>query len=244
MAAHQVQTFFEPRVAPGLACMCPLVELAEEKRIGQRPAADRDRRAAGLLEHGRRIVNRPDVAVGHDGNSFHGLDHGPDAVPVHMPENPCGGVLPCTITAAAPTCSNSRAKTGAVSDSSSHPSRILTVTGIEMARTTAATSSTARSTWQSKAEPPPPRTTFLTRAAHVDIHDGCPVRLDPASGLLNLGDDVPVKLDRQRAVLDAGFGQLHALRRCSISDRALTRSVVASPRPPQLRTASRKARLV
>src|SRR5208337_1674253 len=83
MAAHQVQPLFEPRVGPGLACSCPPVELSEEERIGQRSAADRDRRAACLLEHRGRVGNGTDVAVGHDGNSFHGPDHGTYAMPVH-----------------------------------------------------------------------------------------------------------------------------------------------------------------
>src|SRR5271157_5452557 len=83
MAAHKVQPLFEPRVGPGLACSCPPVELSEEERIGQRSAADRDRRAACLLEHRGRVGNGPYVAVGHDWNSFHGLDHGTYAMPVH-----------------------------------------------------------------------------------------------------------------------------------------------------------------
>src|SRR5271166_6921483 len=49
MAAHQVQTLFEPRVWPGLACVRPMVELAEEERIGKRSAANRNGRAACLL---------------------------------------------------------------------------------------------------------------------------------------------------------------------------------------------------
>ena len=63
------------------------------------------------------------------------------------------------MTAAAPTCSNSRASAGAVSDSSSQPSRILTVTGIDTARTIAATSR-RRVGLAISAEPPPLLTTF------------------------------------------------------------------------------------
>ena len=78
------------------------------------------------------------------------------------PLKPCSRVRPWTITPATPTCSNARARSGAVSDSSSQPSRIFTVTGIFTAATTAATRSTARSIWHIRAEPPPPLTTFRT----------------------------------------------------------------------------------
>ena len=53
-----------------------------------------------------------------------------------------------------------------------------------------------------------------------------------------------VNLDCQRPVTAAGLGRSKARRRFSMSDRAFTRSVVARPSPPCLRTASRKARLV
>ena len=46
------------------------------------------------------------------------------------PLNPCCLVRPCMITAATPACSKARASAGAVSDSSSQPSLILTVTGM------------------------------------------------------------------------------------------------------------------
>src|SRR5271166_2435408 len=208
MAAHQVQTLFEPRVGPGLACMCPLVELAEEERIGQRSTADRDRRAACLLEHGRRIGNCPYVAVGHDGNSFHGLDHGADAVPVHSAREPL-----CARSAVHDHRSRTRLLELAGQDRRGQRfvvpaqphldgdrDRNGPYHGAHQLDGTIDLAEQGRAATAANHLP--------DRAAHVDIHDGCPVRLDPASGLLNLGDDVPVKLDRQRAVLDAGFGQL------------------------------------
>src|SRR5208337_3550777 len=162
MAAHQVQPLFEPRVGPGLACSCPPVELAEEERIGQRSAADRDRRAACLLEHRGRVGNGPYVAVGHDWNSFHGLDHGTYAMPVHGTREPlcAGSAVHGHRGRARPlklACQDRRRQRFVVpAQPHLHSDRI------EMARTTAPTSSTARSIWQSNAEPPPLRTTFLT----------------------------------------------------------------------------------
>ena len=85
---------------------------------------------------------------------------------------------------------------------------------------------------------------LVDRAAHVDIDGRRPVVDDPPGGLLHLGDDDPVDLDRQRAILLAGLGQLEGPPPLSIIDRALTRSVVARPSPPHSRTASRNARLV
>src|SRR6185312_13080061 len=69
---------------------------------------------------------------------------------------------PWTITPAIPTFSNSRASAGAVSESSSQPRRIFTVTGTLTDLTTASTSATAVAVWHIKADPPPVLTTLLT----------------------------------------------------------------------------------
>ena len=66
------------------------------------------------------------------------------------------------MTAATPASSKAWARSGAVSDSSSQPSLIFTVTGIRTAFATAATRSAARSAWHKSAEPPPVLTTFRT----------------------------------------------------------------------------------
>ena len=85
---------------------------------------------------------------------------------------------------------------------------------------------------------------FANRAAHVDI-DGCrPLLFDPRAACCISEYDVAVDLDRERAIASQVSASSNARRRFSISERALTRSVVASPNPPHWRTASRNARLV
>ncbi len=79
------------------------------------------------------------------------------------PPNPCSRVRPWTVTAATPTFSNSRAKYGADWLASSHPSRILTVTGSRVAPTTRSTSRTVVPVVSHiMADPPPVRTTLRT----------------------------------------------------------------------------------
>ena len=78
------------------------------------------------------------------------------------PEKPCSRVRPWMVRPATPACSNSRANSGAVIWEESQPRRILTVTGMETASTTARTSSIALDIWHSMAEPPPPLVTLLT----------------------------------------------------------------------------------
>ena len=86
------------------------------------------------------------------------------------PEKPCSRVRPWMVTAATPTFSNSRAKYGAVRLSSSHPSRIFTVTGTGTASTTFRTRSTvAPVVSHSIDEPPPVLHDLADRAAHVDV---------------------------------------------------------------------------
>src|SRR5262245_19756931 len=63
MAAHQVQALVEGRVGSGPTGAAPAIELTEEERVSQGPAADRDGRAAGLRERRRGVGDRADVAV-------------------------------------------------------------------------------------------------------------------------------------------------------------------------------------
>ena len=112
------------------------------------------------------------------------------------------------MTAATPACSKARAKPGAVSDSSSQPSRILTVTGMLTALTTADTRSTARSTWHMSAEPPPLLTTFLTGQPMLISTAEAPCSSTQRAACSISAIDDPVDLDRERAVLLAGLGQL------------------------------------
>ena len=63
---HQVDPLVERRLGAGVAVLGPVGELAEEERVGQGPAADRDRRAAGLAEHRRGVGQGADVAVADD----------------------------------------------------------------------------------------------------------------------------------------------------------------------------------
>ncbi len=66
-------------VASGLF---PLDELPEDPRIGERPAADRNGSATGLLEHAGRVGNGADIPVADDRNSRHCFHHATDAVAV------------------------------------------------------------------------------------------------------------------------------------------------------------------
>ena len=85
VAAHQLEPFVESRLGAGLAGASPAVELAEDERVGQCPAADRDGRAAGFLKGRGGFGDRPDVAVGDDRNSLDGFDDRPDA----QRDSPC-----------------------------------------------------------------------------------------------------------------------------------------------------------
>ena len=66
---HQVDPFVEGRLGAGGAVLGPVRELAEEERVRKRPAADRDRRAAGLAERRGGVGERADVAVADDRES-------------------------------------------------------------------------------------------------------------------------------------------------------------------------------
>ena len=113
-----------------------MVELTEDKGIGQDPRPIENGRAAGFLESGSGISDRADIAVGHHRYPIDGLDHGANACAAH-------GTFEALLTGAAVNDHTGDAgllegtrRSGAVSDSSSQPSRILTVTGIDTESTT------------------------------------------------------------------------------------------------------------
>src|ERR1035438_6931555 len=88
MPAHQVDPFFESRIGARPPGPAPAVELAKKKGVGQRPPADRDCRATGLLERGRGIGDRSDVAIGDDRYAIDGFDYGANARAAHGPLEP------------------------------------------------------------------------------------------------------------------------------------------------------------
>ena len=89
------------------------------------------------------------------------------------PLNPCARERGWTATAATPHSSSSPAISTAFSESSSHPLRILAVTGRPAASTTAKAISRRSAGSRMRADPPPPRTTFFA---------GQPTLMSMASG--------------------------------------------------------------
>ena len=117
------------------------------------------------------VGERPHVAVADDRDALDRLDHRADAVEVDRAAE---------ALRARPAVDRDRRdadllelageERGRSVLSSSQPSRILTVTGIGTASTTARTSSTVRPVVSHIiAEPPPPLVDLVDRAAHVDV---------------------------------------------------------------------------
>ena len=84
VVGHRVDPLVEGRFGAGVAVLGPVGELAEQERVRERPPADRDRRAAGLAEHGLGVGQGPDVAVADDRDRLDRLDHRADPLAVDL----------------------------------------------------------------------------------------------------------------------------------------------------------------
>ena len=71
VTVHQLESFVKSWLGPGIAGPSPAIELAKDKGIGECPSADGNRCAAGFIKGRGGFGDRPDVAVGNDGNSLH-----------------------------------------------------------------------------------------------------------------------------------------------------------------------------
>ena len=74
MNAHDFNAHFERRLGTGFAAQRPVSEPAEEKRVGQKHSANRNRRAAGVNEHPSGVGDRADVAVADDRQAIDRLE--------------------------------------------------------------------------------------------------------------------------------------------------------------------------
>ena len=143
-----------------------------------------------------------------------------------------------------PAPSRARASSGAVRFSSSHPNRILAVIGILTALTMPATRRLVLSSSVIMAEPPPTRQTLRTGQPILISTDATPAASSQAAASrISSGTDPNNWTARGWSAGQVSIS-FKAAPRCSNRDRALTRSVVARPMPPNSRTTSRKGRLV
>lgn len=162
------------------------------------------------------------------------------------PPNPCSRVRPWIVTAATPTVSNCRAKYGAVSWSSSQPSRIFTVTGTGTASTTLRTSSTVAPVVSHRSDDPPPVLTTL-RTGHPMLMSTLSASWRSTSHLaapaISSAFDPKICTAIGRSAGSVASRSIVRLTSSRMA-RALTRSVVQRPTPPTSRMDSRNGRFV
>src|SRR5439155_17981912 len=80
---HELKALGVARPRPGVTVLHPTVELPEDPRVGECPAADRYAVTTGIADHPRRVRNAPHVAVTEHRDAFDRFDHAADAVVVH-----------------------------------------------------------------------------------------------------------------------------------------------------------------
>ncbi len=208
MAAHEVDALFKRRRSAGITRAAPGIELAKDIGIGQRPAADRDGGAAGFLERGGGVGDRSDVAIGDDRYPIDGLHHGADARAIHR-------TLEALLTCAA--MDDHAGNSSLLEFTSEGWRRQRFVVPAEphlhgdgnrnrIDNTLHQLNRTVHLAHERRATAC--LDDFAYGATHVDIDCRRALLLHPAGGLLHLGYDMPVKLDRQRPVAFASLGKL------------------------------------
>ena len=161
-----------------------------------------------------------------------------------VPLKPCARVRPCTKIAATPVSSRTRARSGAVRLFSSQPRRIFAVIGIFTASTIPRTSRAVLASSVIIAEPPPMPVTFLTGHPILISTEAMPSDSTMRAASRISSGTAPKSCTASRCSAGAVRIICRARGLFSISDRALTKSVVVQSSPPISRTTSRKGRLV
>ena len=121
------------------------------------------------------------------------------------PSKPCWRVRPCTMIAATPVSSSARARSGAVRLSSSHPRRILQVTGMRTALDHAANQVCGAIELRHHGRAPADLADLPHRTAHVDVNRSDAERFQHLRGICHLFGHRAKKLHGERGVPPRSF---------------------------------------
>jgi hypothetical protein len=244
IAASAMRSSNEP-VVPGSPVASHSTNWRNSPGIREGPPTHGNRAASRLGKHSLAVGNRADVTIPHDRNSLDRFDDFPDALAIDRAAKPLFARATVDRNRRDQPCSNSRANFGAVSWRLSQPNRILTVTGRETASTTVWTSSMVLSTWHIKLATRSDFGNAMNWTSHVDIDRIDAARLQQLSGIAH-DDRVTSRKSELRNGRSSGQVSINCqvLGLPSSNPRAFTRSVVASPTPPSLRTIRRNGRFV